>query len=72
MQRQPSDRVVTIGLRDRWLGDLYHHLRTLPWSASLLGLATVYLGLNTLFAGLYVLGHEAIANARPGAKWKWN
>ena len=31
VQREPSDRVVAIGLRDRWLGDLYHHLLTLPW-----------------------------------------
>jgi inward rectifier potassium channel len=67
VQREPSDRVVAIGLRDRWLGDLYHHLLTLPWWAFLLGLAGVYAGLNTLFAVLYLLGHEAIANARPGA-----
>jgi inward rectifier potassium channel len=67
VQREPSDRVVAIGLRDRWLGDLYHHLLTLPWWAFLLGLAAVYLGLNIVFAGLYLLGHAAIANARPGA-----
>ena len=47
-------------------GDLYHHLLTLPWSAFLLGLAVVYLGLNVLFAELYLLGDGAIANARPG------
>jgi inward rectifier potassium channel len=67
VQREPNDRVVAIGLRDRWLGDLYHHLLTLPWWAFLLGLAAVYLGLNILFAGLYLLGDAAIANARPGA-----
>ena len=67
VQREASDRVVAIGLRDRWLGDLYHHLLTLPWWAFLLGLAAVYLGLNILFAVLYLLGDAAIANARPGA-----
>jgi inward rectifier potassium channel len=67
VQREPSDRVVAIGLRDPWLGDLYHHLLTLPWWAFLLGLAAVYLGLNMLFAVLYLLGDAAIANARPGA-----
>jgi inward rectifier potassium channel len=67
VQREPSDRVMAIGLRDRWLGDLYHHLLTLPWWAFLLGLAGVYLGLNILFAVLYLLGDAAIANARPGA-----
>ncbi|MGB9646813.1 MAG: hypothetical protein WCB44_17075 [Stellaceae bacterium] len=67
VQREASDRVVAIGLRDRWLGNLYHHLLTLPCWAFLLGLAAVYLGLNILFAGLYLLGDAAIANARPGA-----
>jgi len=65
--REPSDRVVAIGLRDPWLGDLYHHLLTLPWWAFLLGLPAVYIGLNILFAVLYLLGDAAIANARPGA-----
>jgi inward rectifier potassium channel len=67
VQREPSDRVVAIGLRDPWLGDLYHHLLTLPWWAFLLGWAAVYLGLNMLFAVLYLLGDAAVANARPGA-----
>ena len=67
VQREASDRVVAIGLRDPWLGDLYHHLLTLPWWAFLLGLALVYLGLNALFAGFYLLGGGAIANARPGS-----
>src|SRR5271167_4970179 len=66
VQREPSDRVVAIGLRDPWLGDLYHHLLTLPWWAFLLGLSGVYLGLNLLFALLYLLGDGAIANARAG------
>ena len=66
VQREPIDRVVAIGLRNPWLGDLYHHLLTLPWSAFLLGLAVVYLGLNVLFAELYLLGDGAIAKARPG------
>jgi inward rectifier potassium channel len=66
IQRDRSDRVVAIGLRDPWMGDLYHHLLTLPWSTFLLGLSGVYLGLNVLFALLYLLGDGAIANARPG------
>jgi len=64
--REASDRVVAIGLRSPWLGDLYHRLLTLPWWAFLLGLAVVYLGLNILFAGLYLLGNGSIASARPG------
>ena len=66
VQREASDRVVAIGLRNPWLGDLYHKLLTLPWWAFLFGLAIVYLGLNVLFALLYLLGDGAIANAHPG------
>jgi inward rectifier potassium channel len=66
VQREASDRVVAIGLRNPWLADLYHQLLTLPWWAFLLGLAIVYLGLNVLFALLYLLGDRAIVNARPG------
>jgi hypothetical protein len=67
VQREASDRVVAIGLRDPWLGDFYHHLLTLPWWAFLAGLALIYLKLNALFAGFYLLGSGAIANARPGS-----
>ena len=66
VQRERSDRVVAIGLRTPWLGDLYHQLLTLPWWAFLLGLSGVYLGLNVGFAVLYLIGDGAIANARPG------
>jgi inward rectifier potassium channel len=67
VQREASDRVVAIGLRTGWTGDLYHHLLALPWAAFLTGLSLVYLALNLLFALLYLLGDRAIANARPGA-----
>jgi inward rectifier potassium channel len=66
VQPERADRVVAIGLRNPWLRDFYHHLLTLPWRAFLLGLAVVYLGLNVLFALLYLIGDGAIANARPG------
>jgi inward rectifier potassium channel len=41
-------------------------LLTLPWWAFLFGLAVVYLGLNVLFAPLYLIGDGAIENAHPG------
>jgi inward rectifier potassium channel len=66
VEREASDRVVAIGLRNPWLGDFYHQLLTLPWWAFLLGLAVLYLGLNVLFALLYLLGDRAIVNARTG------
>jgi inward rectifier potassium channel len=67
VQRQRSDEVIAIGLRARWVGDLYHRLLTLPWTAFVFILAVVYLGLNVVFALLYLLGNGAIANARPGS-----
>src|SRR5215470_18721723 len=69
VQRERSDRVAAIGLRTPWLRDLYHNLLTLPWPIFLAVLAFVYLGLNVLFALLYLLGGDAIANARPGVFW---
>ena len=66
VQREASDRVVAIGLRAGRMGDLYHYLLVLPWAAFLTGISVVYFGLNLLFAGLYLLGDGAVANARPG------
>ena len=66
VQREPADRVVAIGLRAAWISDLYHYLLVLPWTAFLTGVSVLYLGLNLLFAGLYLLGDGAVANARPG------
>jgi inward rectifier potassium channel len=67
VKRETSDRVVAIRLPNPWLGDFYHRLLTLPWWTFLAGMAVVYLGLNVLFALLYLLGDGAIANARPGS-----
>jgi inward rectifier potassium channel len=66
VQRERSDRVAAIGLRRPWLRDLYHNLFTLPWPIFLVVLSLVYLGLNVLFALLYLVGDGAIANARTG------
>jgi inward rectifier potassium channel len=66
VQRESSDRVVAIGLRAARVHDLYHYLLVLPWTAFLTALAVVYLGLNLVFAALYLVGNAAIANARPG------
>jgi inward rectifier potassium channel len=67
VQREASDRVRAIGLREGSIGDLYHHMLSLPWAPFLAGLSLVYIGLNLLFALAYLLGDGAIANARRGA-----
>jgi len=66
VQRERSDQVVAMGLRAGWMKDLYHYLLVLPWSAFIAGFFLVYLGLNLIFAALYLLGDGAVANARPG------
>jgi inward rectifier potassium channel len=55
-----------MGLRAEWMKDLYHYLLVLPWSAFIVGFSLVFLGLNLVFASLYLLGDGAVANARPG------
>jgi inward rectifier potassium channel len=67
IHREASDRVLAIGLRSGWAGDLYHHMLSLAWAPFLAGLSLVYVVLNLLFALAYLLGDGAIANARRGA-----
>ena len=65
-RRDPTE-VVRVGARHRVSDDLYHFLLGAPWGRVLLVVASVYLGINALFAGLYLLGGDTIAGARPGS-----
>jgi inward rectifier potassium channel len=65
--RQDLGEVVRIGGKRGYRDDLYHYLLQAPWSRLLGLIASTYLGLNTLFAGLYLLGGDAIAGAQPGS-----
>jgi inward rectifier potassium channel len=63
-----GDRVVlTRGLMPNFWGDLYHTSLTISWIRFFAFAALAFLTINTVFAGLYFLGHEPIANARPGS-----
>ncbi|MEA2842052.1 MAG: inward rectifier potassium channel [Methylobacteriaceae bacterium] len=63
-----GDRVVmTRGLVPNFWGDLYHTSLTISWVRFFAFAALAFLTINTVFAGLYFLGHEPIANARPGS-----
>lgn len=56
-----------IGLpRDRF-GDLYHQLLVASWTRIMAGLTGAFLGINALFAVLYVLGGDSISGAAPGS-----
>jgi inward rectifier potassium channel len=67
--RRTDDRMVVIGAKSPWFGDLYHRTLTMPWWVFLLALSAVYLGANVLFALLYLGQRGAVANARPGEFW---
>ena len=49
--------------------DLYHAVLTLNWPLFLGGVVLGYLGINLLFATLYLAGGDVIANAVPGSFW---
>jgi inward rectifier potassium channel len=53
------------GLKRAVLSDLYHFLIDKPWSALLALIAGVYLGANTVFATLYMLGGDCVSGADP-------
>jgi inward rectifier potassium channel len=64
--RGSDERVLAIGLRRPWFGDLYHRTLTIGWPAFLLSGGALYIALNILFALLYLIERGSIAEARPG------
>ncbi|MDQ2801235.1 MAG: ion channel [Pseudomonadota bacterium] len=65
--RAGEEGVLRIGMRTTWWNDFYHHALTISWVTFLLAASALYLGLNVVFALLYLLQPDAIAGARPGA-----
>jgi len=62
--RRPD--IIILGAERRGLTDLYHQVLTMPaWGLPLL-LVSVYLGANTIFAGLYMLT-GGVGNMRHGS-----
>jgi inward rectifier potassium channel len=49
--------------------DLYHTILRAPWWMFFLGLAGVFVGVNAIFATLYVIDQGGIDHARPGNFW---
>jgi len=47
--------------------DLYHRAVRMSWSAFLTSLALIFLGINSLFGLLYMLGTDTISGAAPGS-----
>jgi len=55
--------VETRGLRDGFWTDLYHRAMSVQWPVFFGSAAFLFVTLNAVFAFLYSLGHEPIANA---------
>ena len=60
-----STRVHTHGLPRAHLQDVYHYAKVLSWPFFMAVCAAAFLALNTVFAGLYLLSDQAIANLSP-------
>jgi inward rectifier potassium channel len=57
---------ITIGQQSR-LRDIYHLLLTMPWWAFFTWMAVAFVSLNAVFAAIYLVDPNGIANARPGS-----
>lgn len=68
MRARTGTRLAVIKGQDRtrWT-DFYHGVLTAPWWLFFLGLAAVFLGVNSIFALLYMIDPHGIAHARPGS-----
>lgn len=62
-----SMRVIQRGLTLLPKGDFYHQLFIMSWQQLCLLLSAGYVVLNLIFAGIYWLGGDCIANAEPGS-----
>ena len=60
-------RIIAEGLEHGLWKDFYHNAMTASWPAFFGALAAAFVALNFVFAGLYALGDDPIANARSGS-----
>jgi|HubBroStandDraft_5_1064220.scaffolds.fasta_scaffold07934_7 inward rectifier potassium channel len=49
--------------------DIYHTILRAPWWLFFIGLAAVFVGVNAIFATLYIMDPGGIDHARPGNFW---
>lgn len=61
--RQP---VYATGLSNNWWADLYHNAMMVSWLGFLGATALAFVGINALFASIYLLGRAPISYVGPG------
>ena len=59
--------VIAEGLRLSFWADISHRCMTASWPAFIAGAALVFVAFNAIFAGLYSIGNQPIANVPGGA-----
>jgi inward rectifier potassium channel len=65
--RLGSREILTEGLHLNFWADISHRCMTASWPGFVAGAAAVFLVFNAVFALLYWLGHQPIANVPGGA-----
>jgi inward rectifier potassium channel len=60
-----TQQVIAHGMPSLGWRDIYHHALAVNWPTFFAALATLFLTLNAIFAGLYSLGDAPIANQSP-------
>ncbi len=69
MVRIGERKIETIGTPRSFWNDLYHSSMTTSWPNLLLALCLLTLGINGLFAILYMLDPQGVANIPPDRPW---
>jgi inward rectifier potassium channel len=62
----PLTKLRTVGLERAPFEDVYHSILVRPWWQFVLATALAFLGVNALFALLYMIEPGSVTNARPG------
>src|SRR5256885_16178934 len=65
--RGRTDEILALGLHRPWFRDLYHFALRVSWWRFLLMSIVLYAAANALFALIYLIPGDAIANARTGS-----
>ena len=65
--RRDASEVIRIGAKGGLTDDLYHFLLQASWARVMLTIASAYLGINAVFACVYLAGGDAITGATPGS-----
>ncbi|MGO4871146.1 MAG: ion channel [Roseiarcus sp.] len=60
-------RIIAEGLEHGLWTDFYHNAMTASWPTFFAALAAIFVAINLVFAFVYALGAEPVANARPGS-----